>query len=476
MAPVTASTSLSGQGKGEMKTRRHLIISLIAAVFAGGCGDELTAPLPGTLRVSTTSIGEDLDLDGYSVLVDGDLQLPISNFGRVLIEEVTAGQRQVSLGGLSANCSVDGSSTQSVTVQSETVTDIAFTVRCDATGVEVTARSTGADYPLAGYPVTIGGQATTVPANGRMLLTRLAEGEHTVSLTPSENCSVSGNAVVSAKVSNRAISPIVFDLECKRSDKRIAFVSESFSRGVFPTVSVMAGDIGGTGFATIDPGHGPAWAPDGRLVYSNAGCDFYYYYPCSGGLVFRDATKLELMADVSGVGAEPSWSPDGKLIAFVPLVRGHANSRLSLLSMNDFTVRSLSIDEGNPGSPAWSPDGQHIVFRCALARTLCLVRKDGTGLIRLLPPSAPVGAPAWSPDGSRIAFDIQGVNGVKEIRIINPEGTPIASLTSGFDPAWSPDGSKLIFARVDGLYIMNADGSNVTQVTKGRHSAPAWRP
>jgi TolB protein len=67
------------------------------------------------------------------------------------------------------------------------------------------------------------------------------------------------------------------------------------------------------------------------------------------------------------------------------------------------------------------------------------------------------------------------------------------AVTSGCirDPAWSPDGTKLAFGRESveddlafqhAIYIMNADGSHLRQITQhvhpatGEDSAPQWSP
>jgi Tol biopolymer transport system component len=60
---------------------------------------------------------------------------------------------------------------------------------------------------------------------------------------------------------------------------------------------------------------------------------------------------------------------------------------------------------------------------------------------------------------------------------MNADGTNPRRLTSGHSdwyPAWSPDGNKIAFARMDAdnIFLMNADGSGVTQVTRNGGQYP----
>jgi dipeptidyl aminopeptidase/acylaminoacyl peptidase len=66
-----------------------------------------------------------------------------------------------------------------------------------------------------------------------------------------------------------------------------------------------------------------------------------------------------------------------------------------------------------------------------------------------------------------------------EIWVMNADGTNRSVLTNDpaldQDPDWSPNGKRIAFARVgDGVYTMNADGSDPKRLSAGR--GPAWSP
>lgn len=119
-----------------------------------------------------------------------------------------------------------------------------------------------------------------------------------------------------------------------------------------------------------------------------------------------------------------------------------------------------------------------------------------TGLFAARPEGGPIvpitqgddSNPAWSPTGQRILFD-RDLGGQREIFVTSFPSDGATRLTDDpaddRDPAWSPDGTSIVFAsgrNGGGLFTMNVDGSNVTQITNVGGGAlrgdayPVWSP
>src|SRR5215210_4106604 len=84
-------------------------------------------------------------------------------------------------------------------------------------------------------------------------------------------------------------------------------------------------------------------------------------------------------------------------------------------------------------------------------------------------------------EAGKIAFHRNG-----EIYVMNADGSEQTNISNNpaFDgyPHWSPDGTKIAFASIrsggDEIYVMNADGSNPTRLTSNSATdyQPSWSP
>ena len=455
------------------------VASLLAA-----CSDEPTGLKTGILEVIVRSSGDDVDIDGFDIVVDSATRQ--FTFGTLPtdVRNLSAGSHTVRLESVAGNCAIQGSPSRSVMVTPGKAATVTFDIKCVATHgtISVQAHATGVDIQNV-YHLTLNGRsAGDIPVNGSVILPRLDEGTDTVGLIPyGENCTVPGGDHVAAKVVAGTTTPVLFEIACTtpvRSEK-IAYTIDTVINGSKQTwIGVMWPD--GQRPTPLARGSSPSWSPDGtKLVFSNSTCttDFYYYYKtCTGGLATIDPETRNVDAmDVGLAAFSPSWAPRGNLIAFVGCCIGPDPDILYVVRAGGGTpAAKLSAPNAQEFDPAWSPDGARIAFACYYPfnnAEICVMNADGTQRSRLTNDSAADSHPAWSPDGKSIAFTSDA-----QIAVMPVEGGNVTRLTTGIQPAWSRDGTKLVFYGGDGLYTINADGSKRTRLTLGAHYAPAWRP
>lgn len=205
---------------------------------------------------------------------------------------------------------------------------------------------------------------------------------------------------------------------------------------------------------------------------------------------------------ISGIGEH------GRVgILFFCSVPGFPEPEIYVMNTDGTGHRRLTRNPGWDDAPAWSPDGEKIAFSSSghLCRDICLMNPDGTGQTKLTGSDTLNYEPAWSPDGRKIAFTRivsgSGLSGAHDIFIMDSDGSAEGNLTNSPDeeeePDWSPDGNRIVFAKhegfpdgvpnviteemlaKDGLYLINADGSGLTQLTRSdscSDSEPSWSP
>ena len=239
----------------------------------------------------------------------------------------------------------------------------------------------------------------------------------------------------------------------------------------------------------------PAWSPDGkRIIYTHHGITridiggSYLVNRDSAGLwiVNVDGTNPHLI--LKGVDINANWSPDGKWIVF------EKNTQIYKAPFKNDSIDITRIQqltfEGRNFFPAWSPDGEWIVYDSNAdspngMKFVWKMKVDGSEKRRIAyePAMGEIRMPHWSLDGKKIVH-IRYLVGTfsSEIFLMDSSGTNPLRLTfnnaTDYYPKYTPDGTKIMFQSVgeskSGVWIMNADGSNLHWLINGYQ--PYWSP
>jgi TolB protein len=180
-------------------------------------------------------------------------------------------------------------------------------------------------------------------------------------------------------------------------------------------------------------------------------------------------------------------SSAGAALGRIAFSRDGSEGGIYTMNRDGTELTRVTTDPGDDQA-AWSPNGAEIAFVHYHGGNadIYVVRADGTGTRRLTADGAS-GSPAWSSNGTRIAF-ARETPGNADIYVMNADGTHVANLTHDplleYTPAWSSDGSKIAFAGYSAgpppsathLYVMNADGSGMTEIGPENAALPSWSP
>lgn len=231
--------------------------------------------------------------------------------------------------------------------------------------------------------------------------------------------------------------------------------------GEIRMLDLIGGDIVVSGQTPLPPPLPPPGAGMSQIASAA--------YP-GGGIKIRraDGSGVRMLTTDSG-DFSPTWSPDGLRLAFSGM-RGTGTGDIYEMSYDGSGVIRLTSDPSDDRDPAWSPDGSTIAF--SRDGTIQLMdAADGSNVRKLT--DGPDFHPTWAPDGSKLVFAR-----AYHIYVVNANGTGVTQLTNGPDsddtPAWSPDGTRIVFQRNAVISVMNADGTGVTPLAPGK--TPAWSP
>ncbi|MEW6006994.1 MAG: DPP IV N-terminal domain-containing protein [bacterium] len=142
-------------------------------------------------------------------------------------------------------------------------------------------------------------------------------------------------------------------------------------------------------------------------------------------------------------------------------------------------IKITSGGDEDVWSPSYTSDGKFIIF--ATGDSFWKVRADGSGGRTKIPGSG-FGSdyfPSLSKD-NRIAFNTyNSLTNKYVIWTVDIDGRELTQLREGKFPSWSPDSKWIVFEYNDDIWIIGADGTNLTQITNTpdvKEGLPSFSP
>lgn len=243
-----------------------------------------------------------------------------------------------------------------------------------------------------------------------------------------------------------------------------------FTPTLFPTLAPTE-VTGSTPVPLPSFGNAP---PSGKIVFT---C--YVQQIDQICLMNADGSGRRQLTDFQATSFYASLSPDGETIYFVSRRNGPFD--IYSMNLNGRNVERLTDGIGSLYAPELSPNGNRIVFTNH-GRGVWVMRADGNNP-RPLTTRDDID-PTWSPDGSKIAF-ASSRSGSRQLYIMNSDGSEITQITDlnnmGGRSTWSPDGTKLAFYRGPSgdrnIFLVDIDSLEVTRLTSGGDNlGPSWSP
>lgn len=207
----------------------------------------------------------------------------------------------------------------------------------------------------------------------------------------------------------------------------------------------------------------PIWSPDNSqiaMVGARLNNTEFSLYDEGLYVIDIEADEINFLVEIEAAMVDDLvWSPNGEQLAFIS-GSGIAEAILSVVNKDGSDLTELLGDSNSRiYRLAWSSDSTQITVNESLDDTTYTKTVDvNSGLITdRSDDEVTDNYGVWSPDGSKVAFfssnqNEQPYDSNKELYIVNGDGSGLTQFTEydpntvwDFCPIWSPDGTQLAF-------------------------------
>lgn len=225
----------------------------------------------------------------------------------------------------------------------------------------------------------------------------------------------------------------------------------------------------------------PKWDTTGKNIYYTSASTINWH-------LWRtdERGRSKQITNFAGSALGPTMMPDGS--GMVISLSKDGNPELYEIDMNGKVKKRLTKRRTIEIAPSVSPDGKKICYSSGLLGNLHIFVMDLVAgkADRLTRVGTLNDSCSWHPRENRILFSGMDVDREFDIFGMNDQGNDMERLTydakNNETPSWSPDGSLVVFSSRrtgrDEVYIMKADGSQISKITDlpGEASQPDWSP
>jgi TolB protein len=199
-----------------------------------------------------------------------------------------------------------------------------------------------------------------------------------------------------------------------------------------------------------------------------------------------DGFNPQPLTDGKNLVLTPRISPDAKKVAFLAYIKDQP--RVYIMDLKTKAFKELGHFPGMTYAPRFSPDSSSVVlsYEKEGASAVYIMEIASGKLTQLTEHRSIDTSPCYSHDGKQIAFVSDRDGATKPgIFVMDADGSNVRRITLGkgryFEPAWSPRGDLIAFTKqVEGTFyigVISPDGTGERLIAQGYLvESPTWSP